>query len=413
MEDRSKNREELLGEVAKLRARNSRLSTLTAKYRERERDMKTTERRFQALFERHNAIMLLIEPDSGKIVDANRAACRFYGYGRDELFSMNISDINQLEPAQITKERKLAKNERRNYFVFPHRLADGEIRTVEVHSTPLETQGQLLLLSIIHDITDRRKAEEELERYRERLEALVGERTAELETKNELLTQEVAEREAAERSLQASERQQKQLAYELGVIIDSFPGLIFYKGLQNNFLRVNRHLAEAHSMSKDRLEGRTCFDLYPPEKAQRYWDDDLEVIKSGRAKLNIEEPWDTQEGTRWVLTCKVPFIDGSGNTIGVIGISQDITERKRAEQERERLLVELRDALAKVKTLSGLLPICSYCKKIKNDKGHWEQMETYIRDRSDADFSHGLCPDCARDLFPEYFPATDEGLPGS
>lgn len=80
---------------------------------------------------------------------------------------------------------------------------------------------------------------------------------------------------------------------------------------------------------------------------------------------------------------------------------RDITERKKMEEEREKLIMELKEALAKVKTLSGLLPICASCKKIRNDKGQWEQMEVYIRDRSEAEFSHGICPECAKRLYGE------------
>jgi PAS domain S-box-containing protein len=84
----------------------------------------------------------------------------------------------------------------------------------------------------------------------------------------------------------------------------------------------------------------------------------------------------------------------------VLAIVRDITERKQAEDEKERLIEELRDALAKVKTLSGLLPICASCKSIRDDKGYWQRIEAYIRDHSDAEFSHGICPDCARKLYP-------------
>ena len=80
----------------------------------------------------------------------------------------------------------------------------------------------------------------------------------------------------------------------------------------------------------------------------------------------------------------------------------DITSRKKAEEEREKLIKELQEALANVKTLSGLLPICSYCKKIRDDTGYYHQLESYIHKRSDAEFSHGICPDCAEEHFPEY-----------
>ena len=76
-------------------------------------------------------------------------------------------------------------------------------------------------------------------------------------------------------------------------------------------------------------------------------------------------------------------------------------ERKRVEVERERLVVELMEALEKVKTLSGLLPICASCKKIRDDKGYWSQIETYLGEHSEAEFSHGICPDCAQDIYPQ------------
>ena len=81
---------------------------------------------------------------------------------------------------------------------------------------------------------------------------------------------------------------------------------------------------------------------------------------------------------------------------------EDITERKRAEKERERLIRELQDTLAKVKQLSGMLPICSSCKKIRNDKGYWSQVKVYIRDNSEAEFTHGICPECMKKLYPDF-----------
>jgi len=74
---------------------------------------------------------------------------------------------------------------------------------------------------------------------------------------------------------------------------------------------------------------------------------------------------------------------------------------KRIMDEEARLVVQLKDALSQVKQLSGIIPICANCKKIRNDEGYWEQVETYIRDHSEAMFSHGLCPDCVRKLYPD------------
>jgi len=97
-----------------------------------------------------------------------------------------------------------------------------------------------------------------------------------------------------------------------------------------------------------------------------------------------------------------PLKDPQGKVIGASTVALDISKRKREEAEWMRLIQELTDALAHVKTLSGLLPICASCKKIRDDKGYWQQVETYIKDRSDADFTHGICPECVKRLYPEY-----------
>ena len=105
--------------------------------------------------------------------------------------------------------------------------------------------------------------------------------------------------------------------------------------------------------------------------------------------------------------------DSEGQPLGVIISGQDISERKQAEQERERLIKDLQSALAEIKTLSGMLPICANCKKVRDDSGYWRQIEAYVEQHSSAEFSHGLCPDCARQLYPSMYqdspPATPAG----
>ncbi len=96
----------------------------------------------------------------------------------------------------------------------------------------------------------------------------------------------------------------------------------------------------------------------------------------------------------------VVFPDTEGNEFTCMLI-RDISRRKQAEAEREQLIAELQEAISKVKLLSGLLSICAGCKKIHNEDGHWEYLESYIRNRSAADFSHGLCPDCRERLYPD------------
>jgi hypothetical protein len=103
------------------------------------------------------------------------------------------------------------------------------------------------------------------------------------------------------------------------------------------------------------------------------------------------------------LITSVGRSDAKGNVIGFQGTIRDITEHKRVEEERERLIRELQKAISQVKTLSGMLPICASCKKIRDDKGYWNQIEAYLQRHSDAEFSHSICPECAKKLYPEYY----------
>ncbi len=97
------------------------------------------------------------------------------------------------------------------------------------------------------------------------------------------------------------------------------------------------------------------------------------------------------------------FHDNAENIQGIEGVYRDITDRIQAEKERERLIQELQQAMTNVKALSGLLPICASCKKIRDDEGYWKQIESYISAHSEAEFSHGICPDCLKKLYPDIY----------
>lgn len=109
-------------------------------------------------------------------------------------------------------------------------------------------------------------------------------------------------------------------------------------------------------------------------------------------------------GTRWLEVSKQTYRE-DGGIAGAICVARDVTERIQLQIEREALIGELKEALEKVKTLSGFLPICASCKKIRDDQGYWNQIESYISKHSEAVFSHGICPDCAHRLYPEFYPA--------
>jgi PAS domain S-box-containing protein len=109
-----------------------------------------------------------------------------------------------------------------------------------------------------------------------------------------------------------------------------------------------------------------------------------------------------KDGTKVPIQESATLIrDDNGHLLGAALLFQDISLRKQAEEERLKLILTLQDALSKIKTLSGLLPICASCKKIRDAQGDWKSIEVYIQERSEAKFSHAICPDCKKKLYPE------------
>lgn len=117
------------------------------------------------------------------------------------------------------------------------------------------------------------------------------------------------------------------------------------------------------------------------------------VMKNGDYTCVAER--NTPDGTI-LIESRVSGIFDNGKLIGFANFSRDITHERAAQAEREKLIHDLTEALAEVKTLSGLLPICSYCKKVRDDKGYWNRIETYISKHSTAEFTHSICPDCEK-----------------
>ena len=187
-------------------------------------------------FENSHSIMLIIHPLNGNILDANTTACDYYGYTKLKLTGMKIMDLNMLSEEQVLTKMQEAKRGKQKHFTFPHRLANGEIKDVEVFSGPIIRNGEEVLHSIIHDIS----------------------------------------------------------------------------------------------------------------------------------------------------------------------------ERKAYDREREHLITKLEHALSEIKTLRGILPICATCKKIRDDKGYWNQIETYFRTHSDVEFTHGICPECEEESYSSLNMSSDD-----
>jgi PAS domain-containing protein len=117
----------------------------------------------------------------------------------------------------------------------------------------------------------------------------------------------------------------------------------------------------------------------------------------------MERTVPTEHGPRYLEITSSLLRDSEGKLIAGIEVVRDVTERKRLEAEREILIRDLQEALAKIKTLKGLIPVCAWCRKVRDDKGYWEELEHYIRNHTDADFTHGICPECLEEVSGERY----------
>ncbi|HCL81166.1 MAG TPA: hypothetical protein DHW81_02735, partial [Nitrospiraceae bacterium] len=149
--------------------------------------------------------------------------------------------------------------------------------------------------------------------------------------------------------------------------------------------------------------GKTVMDIHTKEKVDNArFERAIEIVrKEGQYKYFVEQK--KGEETKWIDSTVTGVYDNDNNLVGFVLISEDVSERKRYEDELKIKNQQLEEALADVKALSGLLPICASCKKIRDDQGYWNHLESYISAHSEAEFSHSICPECVKKLYPEYY----------
>jgi PAS domain S-box-containing protein len=170
--------------------------------------------------------------------------------------------------------------------------------------------------------------------------------------------------------------------------------LFCFLGFDGRFRRLNPAWERTLGFTREELMSRPFIEFVHPDDRERTLAQNTRV-RTGEQALGFENRYLCKDGSyRWLFWNATPDL-GDGN---IYGVARDITARKQAEQERARLMQQLTDTLAEVKTLQGILPICAYCRKIRDDGDYWHSVEDYIATHTNSRFSHGICPDCFGDV---------------
>ncbi len=217
----------------------------------------------------------------------------------------------------------------------------------------------------------------------------------ELEQRIEELESSEAEYKQNEKVLRESEKKYRTLVENIDVgvtIIDPDLNIIF----------ANNTVGKWFDKSSEEFIGKKCYQEFEKKSQPCSNCPGLKVLETGQP-CEIESEGVREDGSRFTVRDKAfPIYGEHGKIIGFNEIVEDITERKKAEEERENLLTKLQNAISEIKTLRGILPICSFCKKIRDDKGYWNQVEVYVREHTEVDFTHSLCPECVKVHYSEF-----------
>lgn len=212
---------------------------------------------------------------------------------------------------------------------------------------------------------------------------------------------------AIEREIEAAKNRKARAHAEnsvrhLAAIVKSTDDAICSLNLDGSVASWNRAAEKIFGYRAEEIIGRSISLLFPFDRRDELIDN-LQQIRRGESVGRYETLRVRKDGQFIPVSQTVsPIKDESGKIIGASAIARDITQRKREERERTELVQELTDALKQVKTLSGLLPICASCKRIRDDRGYWQLLETYIGSHTNAVLTHGICPECLKKVREEH-----------
>ncbi|MFY8352261.1 EAL domain-containing protein [Pseudoalteromonas sp. SSM20] len=288
---------------------------------------------FGEIFEDHTAVMLLIDPTSGEIVKANNAAANFYGYTIDALENKSIQEINLFTKEQVAEERKNAQLQKRNYFIFRHQIANGEVKTVEVYSTPIELSGNTLLFSIIQDISEQRQYQTDIWQYQENLEEMVDAQLKTIkENSNKMhavyltgITALVTVALFLVYLLRIARNAEKR-SYELNQIVEQSPSAIITTDHNGNILYQNNHSMK--TLFANISKSKNVFEVLPT-----LVNDQTRLTNA----IKHRQPWvdklSINQGHTFLRVHLYPINSKQNSQSGYVLILDDISKQKQDEKQ--------------------------------------------------------------------------------
>jgi PAS domain S-box-containing protein len=308
---------------------------------------------------------IISESLDGTILSWNAGAERLYGYKAQEMVGRSLSLL--VPPGPTDKMAGMMKALRRGEHFEHYEISqlhkDGHPIETSVTISPVKGKGGAVVGAsvIARDITRQKRAEEALRQSEERFR----------------------------------------------VALESAPVVVFNQDRELRYTWINSPVL---GWAEHEWLGRTDAEIVGGEEGARLTAIKQEVLRSGRG-TRTETVVTFQGETHYFDLVVEPLRDAEGTVVGLTCSSTDITPTKKSLLERESLIAKLQEALEEVKLLSGLLSICASCKRIRNERETWEPLESYLQSHSEAKFSHGVCPDCLRKLYPDYYPESGQEPP--
>ncbi len=317
--------------------------------------LKESEERFRSLVERMMDGVYR-STAAGRFVEVNPAMVKMFGFGsKEEMLAVDIK--KDLYFSEADRDSLYLDTGDEKVDVFRMRRKDGSEMWVEDHGQYVhDVDGKVAFHEgILRDISERLGAEQALREREERFRAVV-EQSGDGIYMMDVLTLEVVECNEA-------------FCRITGYTMDDARELTAFNLIVDEYSAINRRVS---------------------------------AILTSNDPNSDERTYRRRDGSTIDVLASASLISYGGKR-AICTIIRDISDRKKMEREREELIKELQAALSNIRTLSGLIPICSNCKKIRDDKGYWNHLEKYITEHSEATLSHGICPDCAKKLYPEVF----------